>query len=139
MAFYPLVLTIKKPEANLVIHLASRIMKPSIQISSLAHPVAQRIGIDYMRYIWQKLWIQTHFQMVLPYWILAHRLHFKLSCYDHDRLYSKNGFISRVEEAGFSLKQCGAEHFGTDVFAECGISPRSVLYVLLKHEGSLLA
>lgn len=53
--------------------------------------------------------------------------------YDHVRLYSKNGFISRVEEAGFILKQYGVEHFGTDVFAECGISPRSVLYVVLKH------
>lgn len=53
--------------------------------------------------------------------------------YDHVRLYSKNGFIGRVEEAGFILKQYGAEHFGAEVFAECGISPRSVLYVVLKH------
>ncbi len=52
--------------------------------------------------------------------------------YDHVRLYSKDGFIGRVEKAGFISQQYGVEHFGTNVFAECGISPRSVLYVVHK-------
>lgn len=49
--------------------------------------------------------------------------------YDHVRLYSKAGFIQRIQDAGFTLKQYGVEHFGQDVFAECGISLKSVLYV----------
>lgn len=49
--------------------------------------------------------------------------------YDHVRLYSKNGFIQRLQEAGFALREYGIEHFGRDVFIECGISLKSVLYI----------
>lgn len=51
---------------------------------------------------------------------------------DHVRLYSKEGFIKRVQEAGFIVKQYGVEYFGKDVFFECGISLKSVLYVANK-------
>lgn len=49
--------------------------------------------------------------------------------FDHVRLYSKNGFIRRIQEAGFVVEQYGVEHFGKEVFIECGISLKSVLYV----------
>ncbi|NTW43331.1 MAG: class I SAM-dependent methyltransferase [Anaerolineaceae bacterium] len=48
---------------------------------------------------------------------------------DHVRLYSRTGFIQRIQEAGFILKQYGADHFVKDAFTECGISLKSVLYV----------
>lgn len=49
--------------------------------------------------------------------------------YDHVRLYSKAGFMQRIQESGFTLKAYGVEHFGEAVFRECGISLKSVLYV----------
>lgn len=49
--------------------------------------------------------------------------------YDHVRLYSKKGFVERIHEAGFIVNQYGVEYFGRDVFIECGISLKSVLYV----------
>lgn len=52
---------------------------------------------------------------------------------DHVRLYSKIGFIKRVQEAGFIINQHGVEYFGADVFAECGISLKSILYVVQKN------
>lgn len=52
---------------------------------------------------------------------------------DHVRLYSKKGFIERAQEAGFIVKQYGVEYFGTDVFIECGISLKSILYVVQKN------
>jgi SAM-dependent methyltransferase len=51
---------------------------------------------------------------------------------DHVRLYSKTGFIQRIQEAGFIINQYGVEYFGADVFVESGISLRSVLYVAQK-------
>ena len=51
---------------------------------------------------------------------------------DHVRLYSKTGFLERVQEAGFIIKQYGVEHFGKDMFVECGISLKSVLYIVEK-------
>ena len=53
--------------------------------------------------------------------------------YDHVRLYSKKGFVERVQEAGFIVKQYGVEYFGESVFVECGISVKSVLYVVQKN------
>jgi SAM-dependent methyltransferase len=53
--------------------------------------------------------------------------------YDHVRLYSKTDFMQRICDAGFVLKTYGAEYFGRDVFKECGISFKSVLYVGLKN------
>lgn len=53
--------------------------------------------------------------------------------FDHVRLYSKRGFIERVQEAGFIVNQYGVEYFGAEVFSECGISLKSVLYVVQKN------
>jgi ubiquinone/menaquinone biosynthesis C-methylase UbiE len=53
--------------------------------------------------------------------------------YDHVRLYSKAGFTQRIQDAGFTLHAHGVEYFGQDVFVECGISPKSVLYIGHKH------
>ena len=51
---------------------------------------------------------------------------------DHVRLYSKNGFVSKLEDAGFRVEQMGVEDFGQETFEKCGINPRSVLYVVKK-------
>lgn len=53
--------------------------------------------------------------------------------YDHVRLYSKKGFIERIQETGFDVNQYGVEHFGRDKFLECGISLKSILYVVRKN------
>lgn len=49
---------------------------------------------------------------------------------DHVRIYSKNGFIERVEESGFLIHQYGKEFFGEEVFVRAGIASKSVLYVV---------
>jgi SAM-dependent methyltransferase len=54
--------------------------------------------------------------------------------FDHVRLYSKRGFISRVEGAGFALEQLGVGYFGRAVLEECGIASRSVLYIAEKQD-----
>jgi SAM-dependent methyltransferase len=51
---------------------------------------------------------------------------------DHVRLYSKQGFLARVEAAGFVVHQLGREHFGAETFRKHGISEQSVLYVVEK-------
>lgn len=53
--------------------------------------------------------------------------------HDHVRVYSKDGFMQRIQEAGFTLQTYSVEHFGEDVFRECGISLKSVLYVGSKN------
>jgi SAM-dependent methyltransferase len=50
--------------------------------------------------------------------------------WDRVRLYSKAGFVDRLESAGFRVLQLGAGHFGVDVFERNAIHPRSVLYVV---------
>jgi len=52
----------------------------------------------------------------------------------HFRIYSKQGFVGRLEQAGFKVKQFGINYFGADVFEKHGIHPRSVLYVVEKAE-----
>ena len=52
--------------------------------------------------------------------------------YDHVRLYSKDGFIKRVKEAGFLIHQYGKEYFGEKLFVQSGITCQSVLYVVEK-------
>ena len=52
--------------------------------------------------------------------------------FDHVRLYSKAGFVERVEESGFLLHQLGREYFGERLLARTGITNRSVLYVVEK-------
>lgn len=53
--------------------------------------------------------------------------------FDHVRLYSKAGFMQRIQAAGFTLHAHGMEQFGQDVFLECGISLKSVLYIGQKN------
>lgn len=50
--------------------------------------------------------------------------------YDHVRLYSKAGFVERLESVGFRVLQLGIDHFGADTFERHGLHPRSVLYVV---------
>lgn len=51
---------------------------------------------------------------------------------DHVRLYSKQGWIARLEAAGFVVHQYGIGFFGEDVFRRLGLTPTSVLYVCEK-------
>ena len=52
--------------------------------------------------------------------------------FDHVRLHSKQGFLSRTQQAGFTIHEHGAEHFGKDTFREHGITEQSVLYIVEK-------
>ncbi len=51
---------------------------------------------------------------------------------DHIRAYSKKGFIDRVENSGFVIKQLDFSYFGEDTFKNHGIAKQSVLYVVKK-------
>jgi hypothetical protein len=51
---------------------------------------------------------------------------------DHVRLYSKQGFLERVREAGFTVQELNKEFFGEDSFERAGITAQSVLYVVEK-------
>jgi SAM-dependent methyltransferase len=53
---------------------------------------------------------------------------------DHVRLYSKEGFLTRVRLAGFKVQQFNREHFGRDTFRRYGFTVQSVLYVVEKHD-----
>ena len=51
---------------------------------------------------------------------------------DHVRVYSKAGFVERLESAGFRVEQHGIAYFGEEVFKRHAIHPRSVLYIAHK-------
>lgn len=51
---------------------------------------------------------------------------------DHVRLYSKVGFVNKLQEAGFRVEQLDREYFGQNIFALHGINNRSVLYIVKK-------
>jgi SAM-dependent methyltransferase len=51
---------------------------------------------------------------------------------DHVRSYSKQGFIDRVNAAGFTIREFGVVHFGEQIFRRCGLTRKSVLYVVEK-------
>jgi SAM-dependent methyltransferase len=51
---------------------------------------------------------------------------------DHVRVYSKKGFVSKLESVGFQVHQYGVDFFGMAEFERCGIHPRSILYVATK-------
>jgi len=51
---------------------------------------------------------------------------------DHVRMYSRKGFVERVEGAGFIVKQYGQNYFGVDAFKKHGISEKSILYIVEK-------
>jgi ubiquinone/menaquinone biosynthesis C-methylase UbiE len=55
---------------------------------------------------------------------------------DHVRLYSKLGFLERVRQAGFVVREVKADDFGPKYFERHGITPQSVLYVV-KRPASL--
>lgn len=56
---------------------------------------------------------------------------------DHLRMYSKKGFICRAEEAGFTVKQYGWQHFSRELFNKAGIDMKSILYIVEKTGDSL--
>jgi len=49
---------------------------------------------------------------------------------DHVRLYSKQGFLDRLVEAGFEVQQLGVDYFGKASFEENAIGRGSILYVV---------
>lgn len=51
---------------------------------------------------------------------------------DHVRVYSKKGFVSKLESVGFQVHQYGVDFFGMAEFERCGVHPRSILYVVTK-------
>lgn len=51
---------------------------------------------------------------------------------DHVRIYSKKGFLKKLEQVGFKVNQFGEQYFGEDTFKSNGIQPRSVLYIVEK-------
>lgn len=51
---------------------------------------------------------------------------------DHVRVYAKNGFIIKLQDAGFLVTQLGENDFGKDSFLQCGITRKSVLYIVSK-------
>jgi len=52
--------------------------------------------------------------------------------YDHVRMYSKNGFVKKLQEPGFIVNQLGEEFFGVKIYEKYGINPHSILYVVEK-------
>ena len=51
---------------------------------------------------------------------------------DHVRLYSRHGFVSRLQHVGFRVLALGHDYFGTEQMTRCGINPASVIYVAEK-------
>lgn len=51
---------------------------------------------------------------------------------DHIRLYARNDFIRRVQDAGFKLTQLGMNWFGAECYEKLGLPKRAVLYVAEK-------
>jgi len=53
---------------------------------------------------------------------------------DHVRVYSRQGFVERLQQASFTVKQLGQSHFGRETMARCGLSPASILYIVEKPQ-----
>jgi predicted SAM-dependent methyltransferase len=51
---------------------------------------------------------------------------------DHVRLYSKPGFIKKLQETGFKVNELSVDYFSEAVFERNAINSRSVLYVVEK-------
>ena len=51
---------------------------------------------------------------------------------DHVRMYSKTGFITKLQSVGFTVHQLDISYFGANVFERNGIHPRSILYIVCK-------
>ena len=58
---------------------------------------------------------------------------------DHVRMYSKKGFLNRIEASGFHIYQYGSEYFGATGFETNAIDNKSILYVVEKPKISNLA
>ena len=50
--------------------------------------------------------------------------------HDHVRLYSKQGFVERIRQAGFDVTELGGDHFGSEKLAPLAVLRDSVLYVV---------
>lgn len=53
---------------------------------------------------------------------------------DHVRMYSKRGFVNKLNGAGFKVTEYGQSHFGEILFEKTGIHKRSILYVVQKGD-----
>ncbi len=49
---------------------------------------------------------------------------------DHVRAYSKQGFLQRLNRAGFAVKEYGKEFFGAELMIENGLTDSAVVYVV---------
>lgn len=56
---------------------------------------------------------------------------------DHCRTYARKDVIDRLKGAGFCVNELGKEHFGEEIFNQCGLLDSSILYVLTKGTVSL--
>lgn len=52
--------------------------------------------------------------------------------YDHVRLYSKEGFMCRLQDVGFSVQEIKFDYFDKKKFVVHGLSKKSVLYIVTK-------
>lgn len=52
---------------------------------------------------------------------------------DHSRLYGKEDFIRRLQEAGFYVNELGKDWFGDDFYQEYGFDDLSIMYVATKE------
>lgn len=53
---------------------------------------------------------------------------------DHVRLYNRQGFVSRVRDAGFKVELLDITYFGAATFQSLGLKRESILYVVSKPE-----
>lgn len=51
---------------------------------------------------------------------------------DHVRVYSRTGFVQRLKDAGFQVREFGSEHFDLVKMERFGLSQTSMLYVVEK-------
>ena len=49
---------------------------------------------------------------------------------DHVRLYCHDGYVARLREGGFRVRELDAAYFGREVFQSMGLKPTSILYVV---------
>jgi len=57
---------------------------------------------------------------------------------DHSRVYSKQGLMDRMTEAGWYIHNLDINYFGEETFERTGLSDTSTLYLLTKTEESTL-
>jgi len=57
---------------------------------------------------------------------------------DHVRVYSRQGFVDRLQKPGFIVRQLRQENFQNEDFPRYGLSPASVLYVVEKPVSDII-